>query len=91
MMKLGSSVTVKNVLLVVALITVLGFLLYSFSGKEKFHIPDTFEIGKKSHLLLGLVVLYFILSFAILYLFFQPKSAGGTAAVAGGALLWSIY
>lgn len=81
----------KHILLTIALITLLGFVLYSFSGKEKFHIPDSFEIGKKSNLLLGLIIIYFILSFVILYLFIQPKSPGGVAAVAGGSLLWSIY
>lgn len=85
------TVTLKNILLTIALITLLGFVLYSFSGREKFHIPDTFEIGSKSGLLLGLVILYFILSFVILYLFIQPKTPQGTAAVMGGSLLWSIY
>lgn len=85
------TVTLKNILLTVALITLLGFVLYSFSGKEKFHIPDTFDIAGKSGLLLGLVILYFILSFVILYIFIQPKTAPGVAAVAGGSILWSIY
>lgn len=83
--------TLKNILLAIALTTILGFVLYSFIGKERFHIPDSFEIGKKSNLLLGLIVVYFILSFLILYLFIRPKTPGGVAAVAGGSILWSIY
>lgn len=86
-----TSVALKDILLAIVIITLIGVLLHSFSGVEKIHIPNTLEIGNKSSLLFGLIIIYFILSFAILYLFFQPKTPQGTAAVIGGSLLWSIY
>lgn len=86
-----NNIGIKKIIVVVLVLTIIGGLLFYLNKTNTISIPSTIDMGKSSSLLLGLVILYFILTFAILDLFFKPKTAGETAAVAGASILWAIY
>ena len=84
-------IEIKNILIIVLVLVVVGIVLYCLNSSGNIHIPSTIDLKGSGPLLLGLVALYFILGFAILYLLFQPKGAGQVAAVAGASILWGIF
>lgn len=84
-------VEIKHIIYVIIALTVVGLALYALNRAGHISIPSSIQIGKSGPLLASLVVLYFILGFAILYLFFKPKTVGETLAVAGASILWNIY
>lgn len=86
------SISFKNILISIGILFVIGaILLFTFGEKEKIYVPNTFEIGNRSGLLLGMAILYVLFSIAIIFVFFQPKTASGRGAAIGAGILWGIF
>ena len=86
-----NKIEIRHIIYGIAILTIIGIALYALNNKGRIHIPSTVEMGQSSSALMGLVVIYFILGFAILYLFFKPKNVAEVGAVAGASILWGIY
>lgn len=86
-------ISLKNILISAGVLLIIGAaLLIVFRKDEKvIYIPTTFEIGNRSGLLFGMVILYIIFSIAMLWIFFQPKTTAERGAVVGAGLLWGIF
>lgn len=87
------SVSLKNILISVGILILLGVvLLVVFGNKENgIYVPTTFEMGNRSGLLLGMAIFYVLFSIAMIWVFFQPKSTAEKGAVVGAGLLWSVF
>lgn len=84
-------VKLRDILIVIGILLLLGFILLKAFGKgEDIHVPSTFDVAGRSNLLLWMVVAYIIFSIALLWVFFDPKTSAGAGAVIGAGILWGI-
>jgi hypothetical protein len=90
-MNTNKKVSLKNILIGVALFLLVGSALLAIFGKKgQIHVPTSFEVGNKSGLLMGLVGAYIIFSIVLLWVFFEPKTPQGIGATIGAGILWGI-
>lgn len=87
------SISLKNILISIGILILIGFLLLVVFGKDEkgIYVPTTFEMGNRSGLLLGMAIFYVLFSIAMIWVFFQPKSTAEKGAVVGAGLLWGIF
>lgn len=85
-------ISLKNILISIGILLLIGSaLLVMFGKKGQVYVPNTFEIGNRSGLLLGMAIAYVVFSIAIIWVFFQPKTPAGMGATIGAGILWGIF
>lgn len=88
----SQQIHLKHILVGIGILLLVGStLLVVFGSKEKIYVPTSFEVGNKSGLLTGMVIIYILFSIALLWVFFEPKTKEGMGATVGAGILWGVF